>query len=143
MAVLWIASQVQPDVMHQLEILRPEAGGVRTEDVLPFPSVGSDHLQPDAWLGFGQALPCVAGKSTLLFGGKFIGEATHHQGRSQLLGGGDDRFEYIVGGYNHERDVLALLLGQVDNGRKELLLVMLKHVGRVQFGGSTEGRYSM
>jgi len=125
MAELGIAGQLQPNVMHQLEILRTEARSVRAEDVFPLAAVRSDHFHLHARLGIGQALPGVAGEFALFFRGELIGEAADHQGGAEALSGLARAFFYagakslIVSHWDVDSDsAVDLMTGLFDALRK-------------------------
>src|ERR1035438_8946157 len=57
MAVVRIARQAEPDVVHQLEVLGTETRSVRAKNVLPLATVGSDHIHTQPRFRVWQMLP--------------------------------------------------------------------------------------
>ena len=57
---LGIGSDVEPELVHEFDILGTHAGRVRTEGVFTDGAIGGAHFQSQAGTWFGQTFPSIA-----------------------------------------------------------------------------------
>src|SRR3984957_21260048 len=88
--VLVVGSDVQPELMHELHILRAHTRGVRPDVVLTNGSIRSADFEGDTWTRLGHALPGVTGQLGFLVGGELIGKPADDPSRIQALRGDHD-----------------------------------------------------
>src|SRR5580700_109534 len=138
-----IAGDVEPELVHEFDILRAQARSMRSNDILANRAVGGADLQAQAGTGLGHAFPGVASKLGLLVSGELVGEAADHARGIEALRGHHDGFEYI-GRRNHEKgNGLAFFFCDGHGGGEEFLLVVIEDLACLHDGAATEARLAM
>src|SRR5580700_9207292 len=84
---LGVSGNVEPQLMHQFDVLWPHARRVGTERVLAHCAVRRTDLQRQTRTGLGQPLPRIAGKFRLLIGGELVRKAADYSAGVETLRG--------------------------------------------------------
>ena len=99
-SVFGIGGDVEPEFVHEFDILRTQARVMWANGVLAHGAIGSAHFQAQARTRLRHALPCVTRKFGLLVCGELVGKAADHTDGIEPLRRNHDGFEY-VGCRNH------------------------------------------
>ena len=103
-----IGGDVEPELVHEFNVLRAQTRRVRADQILANRAVGSADFQAQARAGLGHALPGVAGQFGLLVSRELVREATDHACGIEALRGDHDGIEDVGGRDYQQMNWLAL-----------------------------------
>src|ERR1700736_3720402 len=124
--ILRVRSNVQPELMHQFNVLRAQTRVMRSQGILANAAVGSVYLHNQPWTWLWQALPGIAGKLGLLIGAELIREAADDPAGTQALRRHHNRFEYVRGWHHEKMNGLAFFFRHSYGSRKQFLFVVIE-----------------
>src|SRR3984885_5795528 len=138
-----VGGDVEPELVHKLDILRTQPRIVRADGVLAHSSIRGTDFQRHAWSRLSHALPGIARHFRLFVGSELVRKTADYANGIEPLCGNHNRFEYI-GRWNHkERNGLSFLFRDGHRRGEKFLLVMVKDLGRFHHGTAAEAWLAM